>query len=329
MTQVVVARAAEVLARAWAGSPPAELGARERCRQVTELLRARDAALVADAERTGAPPDPERLRQALAEAARVDARMRTLLHQLAPPGPAPGPPGQNVRINGDQNRVIAGGVIHVGTLSWGVDDEPAAKPEAKPRILYVAASPLDDTLVRIDEEQREIHHALALSGHRYVLESRPAVRAADLPLALMTVRPRILHFSGHGKARTGEICLEDGEGRAYPVEGRDLGSMIAALEGEIECVVLNACYSARQAPDIARHARYVVGMSCKVGDEAAVAFATGFYQAVGSGAPIPQAVAMGHALFNVLRIPEEMAPVLLENGREIPYREPDEEPAPA
>ncbi len=50
----------------------------------------------------------------------------------------------------------------------------------------------------------------------------------------------------------------------------------------VECVVLNACFSEIQANAIAAHIGYVIGMSEGITDEAAIQFATAFYDALGA-----------------------------------------------
>jgi hypothetical protein len=294
-----VVRAAELLTRAWAGDPPAEAGMRERCRQLIVLLRQHEPALVAQAERPGATVDAARLHQALADAARRSPPVRTLLAQLAPPRPA-GPPG--------------------GAGQIALEIDPAAVAEVlrrsraeAPRILFLAANPWDSERLRLGVEERKIREVLERSDVRYTLETRQAVRPEDLTFALSKLRPRIVHFSGHGEA-SGTLRLENDAGQTHEVTPQALAAVFGALAGEIECVVLNACFSALQAEEIARHVRYVVGMRHEVGDEAAITFATGFYQAVGSGRPIPQAVEVGRGLFGMMNLPEELLPVMLHGA---------------
>lgn len=307
LTEVV--RAADLLARGWAGSWPAELDTAERCRQLVSLLRQHDPALVAEAEGTRTVPDAARLQRALMDAARQSPGMRSLLGQLAPPGPVRAPrAGQRVWIEGSHNQVAVGEVVHMN-LARG----PDVPPPVKPRILLLAANPRDTGQLRWGQEQRDIREALLLSGDRYGLETRPAVRPRDLTLALVEIRPRILHFSGHGNA-DGGLCLEGEGGYSHPVPPQTLADVFSVLKGQIECVVLNACFASIQAQEISRHVRYVVGMVGQVGDAGALAFATGFYQAVGAGASIPEAVGMGRALFNLLRLPDPLAPVLMQDG---------------
>jgi hypothetical protein len=305
-----VERAAELLERAWAGSLPADAGGRERCRQLLALLRHHASGLVLAAERPGAVPDAARLRQALAAAAGTDPRVSTLLGQLADTAPARPrtSTGRDVRIHGTGNRVVDDHALET-MAEMGLDLRAAMKP----RILLLAANPVDTVALRGGKEEREIRDAIARTGKRYTLETRHAVRPADLTLAMSEVRPEIVHYSGHG-TEGGALCLEDDEGLTHPVTPRALAGVFGALKGTIECVVLNACFSWLQAEELGKHARYVVGMANGVGDDAAVAFATGFYQAVGSGASIPEAVQMGRALFGLQNWPEHLLPVMLKDG---------------
>jgi hypothetical protein len=59
----------------------------------------------------------------------------------------------------------------------------------------------------------------------------------------------------------------------------------------VKCVVLNSCESlgALSVPI----GEYTVGMDRSIEDEAAIKFATGFYDAIGAGRPIPTAVEEG------------------------------------
>lgn len=302
-----VVRAAELLTRAWGGDPPAEAGMRERCRQLIALLRQHDPALVAQAERPGGTVDAARLHQALADAARRSPPARTLLAQLAPPRPV-GAPG------GAGGIAIQGSPEGVGEVLRKFSEMGLGSIRAEaPRILFLAANPWDSERLRLGVEERKIREVLERSDVRYTLETRQAVRPEDLTFALSRLRPRIVHFSGHGEA-SGTLRLENDAGETHEVTPQALGAVFGALAGEIECVVLNACFSSRQAEEIAKHVKYVVGMRHEVGDEAAITFATGFYQAVGSGRPVPQAVEVGRSLFGMMNLPEHLLPVMLHGA---------------
>jgi len=78
----------------------------------------------------------------------------------------------------------------------------------------------------------------------------------------------------------------------------------------VKCVVLNACYSEAQADAIAEHIDYVVGMKEAIGDEAAIKFAVGFYDALEAGRNFETAYKFGCSAIDLKGIPEYLTPVL-------------------
>jgi len=81
---------------------------------------------------------------------------------------------------------------------------------------------------------------------------------------------------------------------------------------QVNCVLLNACYSETQARAIAKHIEYVIGMNKAIGDRAAIAFAVGFYQALGAGRTIEDAYELGCVQIRLQDIPEHLTPVLIK-----------------
>src|SRR5262249_54446557 len=65
------------------------------------------------------------------------------------------------------------------------------------------------------------------------------------------------------------------------------------LGREVRCVVLNACYSAAQAGALVEHVDVVIGMTSAIKDQAAIAFASAFYQALGYGESVQAAFELG------------------------------------
>lgn len=180
-------------------------------------------------------------------------------------------------------------------------------------ILFLAADPSDATRLRLGEESREIQEKLrlAISRDLFTFDQRWSVRPQDLTQALIDVRPRIVHFAGHGTS-TGALCLEDQLGRVRPVNSDDLAALFELVADQVECVVLNACYSEMQAKAIAIHIPYVIGMRRAIGDKAAIAFAVGFYQALGGGRSIEDAYKFGCVQIRLQGIPEHLTPVLIK-----------------
>jgi hypothetical protein len=122
--------------------------------------------------------------------------------------------------------------------------------------------------------------------------------------------PQIVHFSGHGAGEAG-ICLEGPTGEPQLVTGEALADLFELFAHNLECVVLNGCYSAGQAEEIAAHIPYVVGMSQAVEDRAAIEFAVGFYDALGAGQSVDRAFQFGCVAMNMAGTGEQDKPVLL------------------
>jgi CHAT domain-containing protein len=140
---------------------------------------------------------------------------------------------------------------------------------------------------------------------------RMSVRPADISQALLDVQPQVVHFSGHGTL-TGALCFEDQLGATRVVPPEAIASLFEQFALHVKCVLLNACYSKFQAEAIAKHIEYVVGMNKAIGDRAAIAFAIGFYQALGAGRTFEDAYKLGCIQISLQGIPEHSTPILLK-----------------
>ncbi len=180
------------------------------------------------------------------------------------------------------------------------------------KILFLAANPQDTGQLRLDEEIREIKQALLKAEYRdkFTIEQEWAVRVSDLQSHLLHHKPDIVHFSGHG-SEASEIILEDDDGNSQEVPTRALSKLFEIFNDYIRCVVLNACYSKRQAQAIAEHIDTVIGMSKAIGDEAAINFAIAFYQALGYNRNLKTAFELGCNQINLQNLNEENTPKLI------------------
>ncbi|BBC23917.1 von Willebrand factor type A [Pseudanabaena sp. ABRG5-3] len=158
---------------------------------------------------------------------------------------------------------------------------------------------------------REIDEGLRRSKRRdqFALEKRLAVRIEDLRRALLDEEPQFVHFCGHGAGHDG-ILLEDLVGYLQLVKAEPLANLFKLFSNQVECVILNACYSEVQAEEISRHINYVIGMKQAIGDQAAIKFSTGFYDAIGAGRSIEDAFEFGKNAIELGNIPEEFTPVI-------------------
>lgn len=183
------------------------------------------------------------------------------------------------------------------------------------RILILAANPVDTVRLHLDKEVREIEEGLKRAAKREQFEiiAKWAVRTEDLRRALLEYEPHIVHFSGYGANGQG-IVLIDEQGKTK-IAGTQALARLFKLCSSVDCVLLNACYSDRQAEAISQHVDYVIGMNQAIGSEAAIAFATGFYDALGFGREFTDAYEFGLSAIDLENIAETSAPVLLTKAQ--------------
>jgi len=194
----------------------------------------------------------------------------------------------------------------------------------KHTILFLAANPAGTDRLALDREAHDIQAELERTGHRDRFEfvTRWAVEPLDLLRELRKLHPTVVHFSGHGgstsgtsqsgpgrrdvvdtgptgigdrpDARTG-LYFQGPDGRAQVVSATALEATFGAAGGSVRLVVLSACYSEPQAQALLAHVDCVVGMSGSILDDAARAFAVGFYGGLGERESVEAACKQGRA----------------------------------
>lgn len=192
--------------------------------------------------------------------------------------------------------------------------------EGVKKILFLAANPEATSQLALDEEAKAVRRGLERSKGRdgFEIVTRWAVDADELRRSLLDVEPHIVHFSGHGTGTSGLVLhstQEAAEGAAKAkgklASSEALANLFGLFAGQIECVLLNACYSQVQAEALHRHVDCVIGMSRAVGDRAAIKFAVGFYDGLGAGRPYDIAYKFGCSAIDFEDIVQRLTPVLM------------------
>lgn len=178
-------------------------------------------------------------------------------------------------------------------------------------ILILASNPKGTSKLRLDEEIREIDQGLQRSQkrERFSLKQQWAVRPRDIYRSILDVRPQIIHFCGHGSGNEG-LVFEEESGETKLVGAEALANLFELFSPQVECVLLNACYSEIQAQAINQHIDYVIGMKQEIGDRAAINFAVGFYDALGAGESYEFAFKLGCHAIEISGIKEQSTPVI-------------------
>jgi hypothetical protein len=173
--------------------------------------------------------------------------------------------------------------------------KPLRAPAAeKLRVLYLTSHPFLDLTTEL--EVRQVQQALqgAKYRDRVEVQLRPAATFPDLIAALNSVRPHIVHFSGH----TSEVFrLDDGDimpgGNSF-----DFTSLVRALvatDRPPELLVLNACGPLKRAAPVLPAVPVVMGLADSMLDTAAIVFSQQFYAAIASGQSVGAAFRHGKA----------------------------------
>ena len=150
-------------------------------------------------------------------------------------------------------------------------------------ILILAAIPHG---LRLDQEIRSIEEAIRRAAKRDVFKItiRTAVRAVDIRRAIAEEQPQIVHFCGHG-LEDGSLVLEDDAGENKPISAERLAPLFQVHADYVECVLLNACHSAKPALAISKYIDYAIGMNQQIQDRSAIQFSEGFYDGLGYAIP--------------------------------------------
>ena len=220
--------------------------------------------------------------------------------------------------------VSPGGTQAAPTGSRDADADRTKVASKKQVILFLAANPSGTDRLALDREARSIHAELKRSGHRDQFEfvTRWAAEPLDLLREVRELKPTVVHFSGHGSARTtgsaesthgrdvdapsapsgGELhglCFHGTAGDAQVVSPEAIAQTLGAVRASVKIVVLNACFTAPLADALLASVDCVVGMSGPIHDDAARSFAIGFYGGLGEHESVATAFEQGKAAINL------------------------------
>lgn len=165
------------------------------------------------------------------------------------------------------------------------------KNSSKRTILFISSAPKDLPPLRLGEELRNIQQILKCP-EKFIVNNCMSARPTDITQAFLEYEPNIVHYAGHS-LKTGELCFENDCNKMQPVEPDVLADVFGLISDQIDCVLLNSCYSTIQADAIVKHISYAIGMNQNISDEAAIAFSKGFYKAIKAGRSIKKAFRFG------------------------------------
>lgn len=173
----------------------------------------------------------------------------------------------------------------------------------KIRLLFLSANPWTTSRILVDEEARNIFLSLESSPecNSFDFVKYPAVRFEDIKQLLLKHRPHIVHFTGHG-SKKGKMILQGASGRGKGVTNRELVELFRCFNNHVRVVVLNMCFSKKQAMALTQVIDYTIGINGVHGDRAAVHFSAIFYSALATNRSVRQAFDLAIAELKLRKI---------------------------
>ena len=175
------------------------------------------------------------------------------------------------------------------------------------RILGLCVDASDLTRLDVAEEKARMAAAVQTLQAQGLVELTwlDGQTADDLQRAMRRGPWHILHYIGHGSfdqvRDEGLIHLTDATGKAAPLYATQLARLLARQRHDLRLVLLNACEGARggrldlfagtAATLVGSGIPAVLAMQYEITDDAAIAFARTFYEALADNLPVDTAVA--------------------------------------
>ncbi len=196
--------------------------------------------------------------------------------------------------------------------------------KAQTNVLLVFANPVNTGRLRLDTEAREIQQSIERSKYRdnINLVTRQATTIKDFRRVLLEETFQVIHISGHG-SRNG-LLLANERGGQYVVDPPTFEELFQRYPS-IACVLLNACYSTVQGRLLASSIPFTIAMDTPITDDVAIAFSSGFYDALGAGHSIDSAFKEGIFSIKSEVSPYAQLPRLIRKGETVSAASDEEE----
>jgi hypothetical protein len=223
---------------------------------------------------------------------------------------------------------------HIGVASMSVP-LPVRPPLRILRILGIISSPRGLPALDVDKEKDHLVRALERPVSQGTVELHWASAAtwAELHGMLFGGPWHVVHFIGHGDFDPahdeGFLVLADDDGRARRVAAHRMVDLLRQGNPMPRLVVLNSCagaqasssdlFSGTAAALVRGGVSAVAAMQYEISDNAAIAFARGFYTAIAHGRGIDEALSSGRVaiLGTSDHTLEWLTPVLYLRGRDM------------
>lgn len=199
------------------------------------------------------------------------------------------------------------------------------------RILGLVSSPAGLPPLDVAAEKRHLEGALAgpIAAGLVEVTWVPAATWSAVQARLLAGEWHVLHFVGHGdydaEAGEGLVALTGPDGQVDLVTAARLADLLREAQPAPRLVMLNSCasgqtgakdiFSSTAATLVRSGINAVAAMQFAISDNAAIAFATGFYTAIAHGRSVDEAARSGRiAILGTPHSMEWVTPVLYVRG---------------
>lgn len=180
------------------------------------------------------------------------------------------------------------------------------------KILAFRSNPINEDPLRTGVEINNIEKSITkVIGYPFEIKTIDSPGLNDLQRSLYQLKPEVVHFSGHGTAK-GEMIFEDHAGQSLKVQSEGIKAVFTNLKG-IKCVMLNICFSMKQAEAIVPHVDCVVAMKQAIDDPLALVFSEEFYTALAEGHSVQGSFVQARAALSLRDVEQACLPELLSS----------------
>lgn len=175
----------------------------------------------------------------------------------------------------------------------------------KLKLLIINSLPKEKQALSVNEEIRILEDALYTSTNKDKIEiiAKNAVKFDEIFKIIHLTKPNYIHFSLHNSKSQG-LIFENQSGASQYIDKKTFSDIFAltSKNNNLKLVLINACNSYDFALEISKFVDYSIGMNDFIADEAALAFAKGFYEMLFEGEDIDYAFNAGIIALKLSRI---------------------------
>jgi hypothetical protein len=133
-------------------------------------------------------------------------------------------------------------------------------------VLVLAANPQSTIRLELEREAALIWERLQQgeSGRKYLVRIEQGSGVEDVARYLSEYQPTVVHFVGNGSP-TGEIMLRNSH-QIQPLTPSVFANLFKIEGRQIDCVVLNSCFSAAIADELGKHVGCTIGIDEEIDD---------------------------------------------------------------